>query len=486
MIARIAVVLAVCIASAQAGGWFSGDGVLIGTVRCTNDATIGGDLAVSNSATVGTSFSISNNIFFNGPYQPDAAIYVTQGDVLFLGGKTAVQDFDAGYCNVYTVDANSVTARYITAEYNGYFSGPASGLYDFPPSVVLTNDARYLGAWQNPDSATNWTWTSDGNEITLTGYTGPNDVVAPDMLDGLPVTKIGEAAFSPEYRGSDVTSFDGGSRITTIGARAFEACSYLANVFAPSVLVVSHDAFFDCDALVSVTFGQNAPAEAADVYLATPHVTNYVTSPTATGWGAAWNGRPVVRLPVYADNFYGSGSVTASNFVQSSGGWNDLSFPVQNIYAQGLTDIEYLAVSNSVLFKSTCNTNFSSDNAWLVGQLPHSAATNSAYVSPHVHFIQSSATQTNMFFIRYKTYKTGGQVPDTWTDLPLTNNVFPYTTGTIHQITYGAGIPGPFGISQNFDIKIWSRGGVACQMKYFDVHYRQDSFGSDQELSKDF
>jgi hypothetical protein len=194
---------------------------------------------------------------------------------------------------------------------------------------------------------------------------------------------------------------------------------------------------------------------------------------------------PSERLHVVG-NVLASGSVTASNFVQSAGGWNDLSFPVQNIYAQGLTDIEYLAVSNSVLFKSTCNTNFASDNAWLVGQLPHSAATNAAYVSPHIHFIQSSATQTNMFLIRYKTYKTGGQVPDTWTDLWLTNNVFPYTTGTIHQIAYDSGIPGPFGISQNFDIKIWSRGGTPCQMKYFDVHYRQDSFGSDEELSKGF
>jgi hypothetical protein len=194
---------------------------------------------------------------------------------------------------------------------------------------------------------------------------------------------------------------------------------------------------------------------------------------------------PSEKLHV-SGNVLSSGSVTASNFVQSAGGWNDLSFPVQNIYAQGLTDIEYLAVSNSVLFKSTCNTNFASDNAWLVGQLPHSAATNAAYVAPHVHFIQSSATQTNMFFIRYKTYKTGGQVPATWTDLPLTNNTFPYTTGTIHQIAYGSGILGPFGISQNFDIKIWSRGGTACQMKYFDIHYRQDSFGSDQELSKGF
>jgi hypothetical protein len=491
MIARIAVVLAVCIASAQAGGWFSGDGVLIGTVRCTNNATIGGTLAVSNSATVGTSFSVSNNISFNGLY--DSAINVTQG-------KTTVQDLDAAYCDVVTVDAHSVTARYITADYDGYFSGPASGLYDFPPSVVLTNDARYLGAWQNPASATNWTWTSDGNEITLTGYTGPNDVVVPDMLDGLPVTGFG-TVFSPALAGTAITSISEGLNIasiannafrnctsltnatlyvSTIAAGAFYGCSALVDVQLPNAkafptLVGSSYAFRDCPSLTSAFFEQNAPAETANVFLNSTNVSVYITSPTATGWGTTWNGRPVVRLPVYADNF-----------IQTAGGWTDLSFPVSTIYAFGLTDVEYNAPSNAIIFNTTCNTNFSSDHVWLVGQLPHSAATNAAYVNPHIHFLQSSATQTNMFLIRYKTYKAGGQVPDTWTDLPLTNNAFSYSTGTIHQITYGAGIPGPFGISQNFDIKVWSRGGQACQLKFFDIHYQQDSFGSDQEFSKGF
>ena len=39
--------------------------------------------------------------------------------------------------------------------------------------------------------AADWTWTSNGREITLTGYSGPNAVVIPDMLDGLPVTGFG-------------------------------------------------------------------------------------------------------------------------------------------------------------------------------------------------------------------------------------------------------------------------------------------------------
>jgi hypothetical protein len=173
---------------------------------------------------------------------------------------------------------------------------------------VATNDARYLAAltnaWQNPASATNWTWTSDGKEITLTDYTGPNAVVIPDMLDGLPVTKLGALLF----RGGGVTSVTGGDRITTIGGGAFGDCLGVTSVSFPAATTVGDQAFIGCAFLTSVTFGQNAPSEGSDVYTDVPDVTNYVTSPTATGWTNSWNGRPVVRLPVYADNFYGSGT----------------------------------------------------------------------------------------------------------------------------------------------------------------------------------
>jgi ATP-dependent protease HslVU (ClpYQ) peptidase subunit len=162
-------------------------------------------------------------------------------------------------------------------------------------------------------------------------------------------------------------------------------------------------------------------------------------------------------------------------------GWDDLSFPTESIYAFGLTDIEY-----NVPSKTSCNTNFSTDHVWLVGQLPHSAKTNAASCNPHIHYVQSSSAQTNMFLIRYKTYKIGAQIPSTWTDLRLTNTAYAYTTGTIHQVAYGESIPGPFGLSQNFDIKIWARGGTACQLKFFDIHYQEDSFGSDAEYSKSF
>jgi hypothetical protein len=70
--------------------------------------------------------------------------------------------------------------------------------------------------------------------------------------------------------------------------------------------------------LTSVYFAQNAPAQATNVYYLSPNVTNYVTSPTATGWGATWNGMPVVRMATYSDSFVGNGSgltnITAATY----------------------------------------------------------------------------------------------------------------------------------------------------------------------------
>jgi hypothetical protein len=45
-------------------------------------------------------------------------------------------------------------------------------------------------------------------------------------------------------------------------------------------------------------------------------VTVYVTNPQATGWGDTWNGAPVVRPNLYADNLYQGGERAATeNYV---------------------------------------------------------------------------------------------------------------------------------------------------------------------------
>ena len=220
--------------------------------------------------------------------------------------------------------------------------------------VVVTNET----AWKNPAAATNWTWASNGKEITLTGYSGPADVVMPDMLDGLPVTgfgtifrnnqnitsvsgrpfitTIGDSAFEysslitanfPQvitigdyaFRGASLTtanfpqattigdyafastSFTAANfpQVTTIGVSAFEGTSLTTANF-PQATTIGNFAFVGTS-LTSLYLGQNAPAEATGVFVDTPNAIVYVTTPTATGYGSTWNGMTVVRMPLFAD-----------------------------------------------------------------------------------------------------------------------------------------------------------------------------------------
>ena len=232
------------------------------------------------------------------------------------------------------------------------------------PIALLADLPDVTHFWRNPASASYFTWTSDGTQITLTGYSGPNDVVIPDILDGLPVTgfgivfkntgitsiKTGKNIISVDYLAflSDgaltnvdmpylvnigIGGFAGCSNIQTInfpmvvnvGTQAFSNCTSLYSIYLPvvtnipfgtftgchgltglslpSVTVVGNSAFADCPNLVSIVMAQNTPAPATDVFYNSPQViTIYITNPTASGWGATWYGKPVVRLSLYGSN----------------------------------------------------------------------------------------------------------------------------------------------------------------------------------------
>jgi hypothetical protein len=90
---------------------------------------------------------------------------------------------------------------------------------------------------------------------------------------------------------------------TTIGDGAFYYCYSLASVSLPQATTIGNNAFSFCTSLTSVRMGQNAPAEATEVFYGIdPPPTVYVTNPQATGWGDTWNGAQVVRPPLYGSN----------------------------------------------------------------------------------------------------------------------------------------------------------------------------------------
>src|SRR5438874_2137705 len=73
--------------------------------------------------------------------------------------------------------------------------------------------------------AQDYTYTSNNSTITITKYTGPGgDVIIPSTIDGLPVTRIGDSAFSSS---ASLTAITIPNSVTSIGVHLFDYCSNL-------------------------------------------------------------------------------------------------------------------------------------------------------------------------------------------------------------------------------------------------------------------
>lgn len=122
---------------------------------------------------------------------------------------------------------------------------------------------------------TQFSYTNDNGQITITKYTGAGGaVIIPDTIDGLPVTRIGNSAFfesivsavvipnsATSIGGSafascgDLTSVTIGNSVTSIGDRAFSGCTSLSSIIVPdSVITIEEWAFFS-SGLTKVSIG---------------------------------------------------------------------------------------------------------------------------------------------------------------------------------------------------------------------------------------
>ena len=90
-------------------------------------------------------------------------------------------------------------------------------------------------------------------EIKITGRIGnPTDIIIPDQIEELPVTSVGDSAFS-ECRG--LTSITIPNSVTSIGNYAFDLCNSLTSIAIPDRLTNIGDwAFHGCDSLTNITF----------------------------------------------------------------------------------------------------------------------------------------------------------------------------------------------------------------------------------------
>lgn len=101
----------------------------------------------------------------------------------------------------------------------------------------------------------NYTYTDKGSTITIDScdrYLSGN-VIIPSVIDGKPVTVIGDYAF--RYGTLSILTIPSG--VTTIGSHAFDYCTSLKNITFPNTLTsIGEDAFNNCISLDNVVIPQ--------------------------------------------------------------------------------------------------------------------------------------------------------------------------------------------------------------------------------------
>ncbi len=164
----------------------------------------------------------------------------TNGGGSVTGGGTFVE----GSTNGITATASN---GWRFTEWNDGNTNAARSIIVPASNITYTASFTYTGLFTPP-----YTYTTNNGALTITGYTGTNGTVTiPGAIDGLPVTILGDAAFS---NCTGLTSVTIPNSVTNIGISAFEACTHLVSVLiGTNVTSIGHFAFNSCSSLTSVT-----------------------------------------------------------------------------------------------------------------------------------------------------------------------------------------------------------------------------------------
>jgi hypothetical protein len=170
-----------------------------------------------------------------------------------------------------------------------------------------------------------FTFTTNGGAITLTGYTGTNAVVViPGSTNGYSVTSIGNSAFQSKgvliavtipnsvtnigyrafYGCTALKSVTFGNSVNNIGSYAFSGCQQLTNITIPSsVSTLGIYAFAQCSRLTIVSGGAGMASIGDYAFYACP-LTGLVIGNNVTniGYNALWLCTSLTAITVGASN----------------------------------------------------------------------------------------------------------------------------------------------------------------------------------------
>lgn len=173
--------------------------------------------------------------------------------------------------------------------------------------------------------------------------------------------------------------------------------------------------------------------------------------------------------------------------------FTDLQGSVLSLEVLG-TGVSKNVTENTVEFTTAANL---SDYLFDNYQVQHSWRTGST-IHPHIHWEQAQNNEPN-FLIQYRWQQQGAAKTTAWTNYVVPSLAFTYVSGTLNQISYGAGITPPVGagLSDVIEFRVLrdnanTSGAFAgadpytttVGLTFVDIHIENDTDGSRTEYSK--
>lgn len=155
--------------------------------------------------------------------------------------------------SVKTIAQDSLANTFGNSVLNIYYTGSENDWNKISNGNDLHNITMHYN-FSDPSEWDDFTYTvgTDGN-VTITGYTHDlsGTVILPAVIEGHPVTEIGEGAF---FNCQNITSVAIPSTVKKIGSGAFRSSKSITRVNIPdSVTVIEKQAFDSCTGLLNIT-----------------------------------------------------------------------------------------------------------------------------------------------------------------------------------------------------------------------------------------